>query len=125
MGSSGSGSFSDYSGNKPTDEGANNGGASNIDKCTLAFATSLEDVTRCFYFTNYGAVPPVGTQIRVIFNGIRLAAETMLGEEIGYLPTKLNYLKYCIDDGFRYEGVVRSIHPTPIPNVLIDCGPIT
>lgn len=124
MGSSGSGSFSDYSDSRPIGPNANNGGSSQTDRCTLAFSTSLEDVRRCFYFINHGAVPPIGTQVKIVFNGVRLAAETTLGEEIGYLPTKNNFLKTCIDDEFRYEGQVRTSSATPIPDVSIDCRPV-
>jgi hypothetical protein len=123
MGSSGSSSFSDYSEQKPTSAGANNGGASQIDKCNLAFACSLEEVSRCSYFKEKG-IPSLGTEVVITFNKVRLAAIDMSsGEEIGYLPTKFNYIKNCIDAGFSYSGVVRSISISPTPSILIDITP--
>lgn len=124
MGSSGSGSFTDYSKRKPANAGDANGGSSGQDKCGLAFSANLEEVGRCFYFINYGDVPPTGTAVTVTFNGYRLAVETTIGEEIGYLPTKFNYLKICLDSDFRYGGVVTSSRTTPSPSVLVDITPI-
>jgi len=125
MGSTGSGSFTDYSKRKPTGPDTIDGGSSGIDKCKQAFGTSLEEVSRCFYFLNSGgSLPSIGTEVIVAFNGLRLAVETHLGEEIGYLPTKYNYIKNCIDDGFKYVGVVRSIMVIPAPTVLVDIVPV-
>lgn len=123
MGSTGSGSFSDYSRRKPISQEENNGGSSNVDKCSLAFTTGLEEIGRCFYYMNFSNIPPVGTLIKIIFNGHRLVAETLLGEEIGYLPTKFNYLKFCIDDDFTYSGVVSNSNVSPSPFVKIDVTP--
>lgn len=123
MGSTGSGSFSDYSRRKPINKEENNGGSSDVDKCSLAFSTSLEEIGRCFYFMNFSNIPPIGTSISIVFNGVRLVAETSLGEEIGYLPTKFNYLKFCMDDGFSYSGVVSGSNLQPSPYVKIDVTP--
>jgi hypothetical protein len=123
MGSSGSGSFSDYSRRKPTSPDAKNGGASGEDNCNQAFSASLEEVSRCFYFINTGTVPPIDTEVMVSFNGIRLVVETSLGEEVGYLPTKYNYVRVCIDSGFNYTGVVSGSSATPTPNVKVDIVP--
>ncbi|MXO04618.1 hypothetical protein [Flavobacterium sp. HBTb2-11-1] len=123
MGSTGSGSFSDYSRRKPISKEEKNGGSSDIDKCSLAFSTSLEEIGRCFYFMNFSNIPPVGTSIVIVFNGIRLVAETLLGEEVGYLPTRYNYLKFCIDSGFSYSGVVVDSNLKPTPFVKIDVTP--
>jgi hypothetical protein len=125
MGSSGSGSFSDYSKNKPKSPEEGNGGSSGIDKCTLAFAASLQEVARCFFFMNTGILPPINTPVRLTFNGVRIVAETFKGEEIGYLPTQYNYLKNCMDAGFSYSGVVRNEGITPAPTVLVDIQPST
>lgn len=123
MGSSGSGSFSDYSRRKPTTPEGNNGGSSGNDECNKAFSTSLEEVSRCFYFINSGNVPPSGTEVSISFNGIRLVAETTLGEEIGYLPTKYNYIKVCIDNGINYTGLVANSSMTPTPTIRVDITP--
>jgi hypothetical protein len=61
--------------------------------------------------------------VNVVFNGLRLAVETDLGEEIGYLPTKYNYLKVCMDNGFRYTGSVRTVSIVPTPSVSVDITP--
>jgi len=123
MGSTGSGSFTDYSKRKPAKQGDATGGASGDDKCGTAFSTGLEEVARCFYYINYGTVPPVGTSVLVSFNGHRVAIETDLGEEIGYLPTRYNYVKVCMDNGFRYEGVVKSSRSGPAPSISVDIVP--
>lgn len=122
MGSSGSGRFSDYSEEKPTNPNLNNGGGSKIDKCKIGFATSLEEVSRCEYYRKKG-IPPIGTEVIIKFNKIRLAAIDLSGIEIGYLPTKLNYVKNCMDDGFTYSGVVRTNTLSPTPSVLVDIVP--
>lgn len=123
MGSTGSGSFTDYSKRKPATTGDTAGGASGTDKCGTAFPANLEEVARCFYFINHGNVPPAGTPVIVTFNGFRVAVETELGEEIGYLPTRYNYIKVCMDDGFNYRGVVNTSRLTPTPSILVDIVP--
>lgn len=123
MGSSGSGSFSDYSHQKPTKPNLSNGGTSKVDKCNVGFATSLEDVSRCDYYKKKG-MPPIGTEVIIVFNKVRLTAvETVSKLEIGYLPTKFNYIKNCLDDGFAYSGVVRSNSISPTPSVIVDIVP--
>jgi len=123
MGSSGSGSFSDYSNQKPAASKPNTGGSGKIDKCKIGFATSLEEVSRCQYYTKKG-IPPVHTEIDIVFNNVRLVAlDRQSNLEIGYLPTKLNYLKTCIDDGYKYSGIVQSNSINPTPYVLIDVVP--
>ena len=69
MGSSGSGSFTDYSKQKPKPVGGKSGGSSGDDKCGKAFNTSLEEVSRCHYFVSNGKVPPKGTEIKIVFLG--------------------------------------------------------
>lgn len=124
MGSTGSGKFTDYSKRKPKTGNEPTGGASGTDRCLMAFSDNLEDVDRCFYFINTAKVPPVGTKAAVSFNGTRLVAETELGEEIGYLPTKYNYLRICLEEGFKYEGIVSSSNISPIASVSVDFIPI-
>lgn len=124
MGSTGSGSFTDYSDRKPSSENADDGGSSGKDPCGQAFNTSLEEVSRCSYLINNGIVPPRGTSVRVRFNGIRLSVETEIGEEIGFLPTKYNYIKVCMDSGLNYVGSVNSSSLVPTPAVFVDIVPI-
>jgi len=124
MGSTGSGSFTDYSKRKSTILDGTNGGTSGNDDCGKAFTTNLEDISRCFYFINKHKVPSVDTEVSVFFNGVRLSIESKLGEEIGYLPTKYNYLKNCIADGIVYKGSIRSSSLTPIPSIIVDITPV-
>lgn len=123
MGSTGSGSFTDYSRRKPIEPGDGNGGTSGKDECGKGISSTLEDVSRCFYFINTHKVPPVGTEISVFFNGVRVSIESKKGEEIGYLPTKYNYLKNCLADGFQYKGNIRSSSISPIPSIIVDITP--
>lgn len=124
MGSSGSGTFSDYSNRKPTSDDSNDGGTSGVDRCRQAFSTQLEDVSRCSYFIKTGMLPPVGTDVNVFFNGVRVSIETSLHEEIGYLPTRFNYLKFCIDDGVSYVGVITNSSLIPTPSISVDIVPV-
>lgn len=124
MGSTGSGSFTDYSKRKPNKPEDGGGGASGTDKCGTGFSANLEEVSRCFYFISNGIVPISGEDVKVTFNGSRLVVETILGEEIGYLPTKYNYLKLCLDDGYNYNGVITSSKNKPTPSVFVDMIPI-
>ena len=124
MGSTGSGTFSDYSKRKPKSPEDNNGGASGIDKCAIAFSTNLEEVSRCFYYRNTGKVPPSEVEVNISFNGSRLVAETKLGEEIGYLPTKYNYLRICMEDNYSYTGAIKSSKDTPTPSISVDIIPL-
>lgn len=124
MGSTGSGSFSDYSRRKPTSSEEGNGGSSGVDNCGQALESQLEEMSRCFYFLTYNNLPPVGTNISIAFNGIRIVAETALGEEIGYLPTKFNYLRFCLSSGFNYTGVITFSSITPTPAVRVDVVPV-
>lgn len=124
MGSTGSGSFSDYSRRKPASAEEKNGGTSGVDQCSLAFQTSLEEVSRCFYYINYSKVPDVDTEITVVFNGIRMAIENLLGEELGYLPTKFNYLRLCLSDNFKYSGIITFSTSLPTPTIRVDITPL-
>jgi hypothetical protein len=123
MGSSGTGNFSDYSGSAPSSKDEKTGGSSGDDKCLLAFSTILEDVGRCQFYITYQNVPAEGENIQVIFNS-RIVAVSKNGEEIGYLPTKYNYLKVCMDAGNRYSGRVTFSSVDPFPSVRIDVFPL-
>lgn len=121
MGSSGSNTLSDYSEKQPAK--TNTGGSEKIDPCKSGFATSLEDVSRCDFYKTKG-LPIPNTDVTIKFNKVRLAAvETATGVEIGYLPTRYNYLKNCMDNGFSYHGIVRTNSHSPTPSVLVDIVP--
>lgn len=123
MGSSGTGRFSDYiPAEKGNSSNGNTGESSGANKCSKAFTTNLEDVSRCDYFLNNGDVPDAGTEITVDIK-TRLVAKTLQGEIVGYLPTKFNYLAGCMDDGFRYLGVVSTSGTIPFAKITIDVHP--
>lgn len=123
MGSTGSGAFTDYSKRMPDNSEDKTGGSEGVDKCGKAFSTKLEEVSRCFYFLSHKIVPPIKSNIYVVFNGKRIAVENESGEEIGYLPTKYNYIKFCIDEKFKYSGVITHSSLSPIPTVTVDIAP--
>lgn len=125
MGSIGSGTFSDYSRRKPSQPEGKDGGGSGIDKCSLAFSTNLDDVGRCFFYINYSDVPQIDTVVSLAFNGVRIVVENSLGEEIGYLPTQYNYIRYCINEGFTYEGTISLSSNVKLPTIRVDFIPIS
>lgn len=121
MGSSGPGNFSDYS-NYPRAIKGMTGAVDSEDKCALAFSTLIEDVDTCEYYSKKGVLPAVGTEVYVDFK-VRLVVKSNNGLIIGYLPTKYNYLRYCIVKGFTYTGVVSNVSSTPINTVVVDITP--
>lgn len=123
MGSTGTGSFSDYS-RKPSSAEEQNGGESGIDKCEIGFSTHLEEVTRCFYYSNYKTLPDIKSEVMVRFNGVRLVAENIKNEEIGYLPTKFNYIRYCIEEGYSYGGVISKASKKNPLSITISVTPM-
>ena len=108
MGSTGTGNFSDYKNFSRAIKGIT-GAEDSEDKCALAFSTFIEDV---------------GTEVCIDFK-VRLVVKSNDGLIIGYLPTKYNYLRYCIVKGFAYTGVVSNVSSTPINTVIVDITPIT
>lgn len=123
MGSSGSGSFTDYSGSRPKGGmGEGGGGASGDDRCGRAFACTLEEVELCEYFLANGGVPAVGTALSIEQRG-RLFAVDGNGLSVGALPTRLNYLADCIAAGFTYLGRVTASASTPVATVSADFLP--
>jgi hypothetical protein len=120
MGSTGIGSFTDYSESKP--KTPETGGASGEDQCGKAFSTNLEEVPRCDYYIINRNVPAPGTEVEVYLNK-RLFVRTKAGVDVGILPTKFNYLKYCMEDEFQYYGVVQSSTTNPLPSVTVDITP--
>ena len=121
MGSTGTGNFSDYKKFPRAIKGVT-GADDSEDKCALAFSTLIEDVDTCEYYRKKGKLPAVGTEVYVEFN-VRLVVISNDGLIIGYLPTKYNYLRYCIVKGFTYTGVVSNVSSTPINTVVVDITP--
>lgn len=126
MGSTGSGSFSDYPGSRPKEggEGAGGGGASGEDRCARAFSCALEEVEQCDYFSSSGGVPPANTALTIEQRG-RLFAVDASGQTVGALPTSFNYLADCMVAGFTYEGLVNSSASAPVASVNVDFAPRT
>ena len=125
MGSTGSGSFTDYSDhnqNNPSNHGNSNGGKSGEDQCLRAFSSSLEEIAICDYFKQYNDVPIKGSIVTIEFDK-RIAVINSESILIGYLPTKFNYLRACLTEGFNYEGVVLTSSKSPIPSVIVDIAP--
>jgi hypothetical protein len=127
MGSSGSGSFSDYPGTKAKEvegEGVGvAGGDSGVDRCRLAFAALLQDVGNCEYFAKHNNVPASGTQLGIVFDGKRVFAVDLNGLKVGALPTSHNYLAGCLAFGVTYVGLVSSSAVSPVPTVEADFQP--
>ena len=119
MGSTGSGSFTDYSGSKNPKGGGGSGGSSGVDKCSQAFSCTLQEVAQCDYLKTHGAPPPIQTMLRLIFDG-RIFAVDANGTKVGALPTTQNYLAACLNDGFKYVGVVTASLAKPLPSVSAD-----
>ena len=124
MGSTGSGSFSDYSG--ATQYGSGNessGGSSGTDRCRQAFSVGLEDVAQYPYYENAGSLPTIGTPLSIAQMG-RLVALDNSGVVVGALPTRFNYLAGCIADGIQYSGVVTFATGGTNPQVNVDFASI-
>ena len=118
MGSSGSGNFTDYSRNSPSNK--NQGGGSSENDCTKAYSISLEEVNRSEYLTNNGFLPPIGEPLIIRLNTRLVAVSTTTDEEIGYLPTSYNFLVNCLNSGITYSGNVTSAISGPISSIKID-----
>ena len=122
MGSTGSGSFSDYSNYKSSNP--KQGGDSGEDKCGKAFSSTLEEVQTCDFYSNHANVPTINTKVKVVFLHPRLAIVDFNNCCIGYLPTKYNYLRFCIEDNFTFAGIVSNSSLTPLPTIAVDIFPI-
>jgi len=121
MGSTGSGSFTDY-GHSPK-QVTNQGGNSGEDKCNKAFSSNLEEVQNCDYYINTSSVPPANTHVSITFFPPRIAVQDSSNQVIGYLPTKYNYLLACIESGISYSGIVSSSALRPVASVSVDISP--
>lgn len=122
MGSTGTGRFSDYTGETSKDPSSKQGGKSGEDKCLKAFTTNLEEVERSAYFKKHSKPPEVQTVIKIVFENPRLAAEAK-GLVIGYLPTDFNYVRTCMNAGFVFPGIVSSSSASRVPSVRITVTP--
>ncbi|NIY76117.1 hypothetical protein HED22_10715 [Thalassospira sp. HF15] len=126
MGSTGSGSFSDYPGSSGrsggSGSGSEDGNGGQGDRCERAFSIALEDVNHSGYFTSHNTVPPVGTKVVLVHNK-RLVAQTTSGDDVGNLPTKMNYLAACMRGGYSYEGEVISSSVGAVAKVTVDFAP--
>jgi hypothetical protein len=127
MGSSGSGSFSDYPGTKAKEvEGDGSGmagGASGVDKCKQAFHCLLEDVGNSDFYAQSNTVPATNTPLSIVFDKRRIFAVDANGVKVGALPTSFNYLAACLAAQVTYVGVVRSSAVVPVPTVEADFVP--
>lgn len=137
MGSRGTGSFTDYPGSqggRPGKDGGGGSGGSNGgggdsggDQCAKGVSgVSLEEVANCEYFETHQSAPRVGTQVQVREQLVkrRVAVETVLnGEIVGYMPTKYNYLRACMTDGWQYSGKVAESTSGRNPKVKVNLNP--
>ena len=122
MGSTGSGSFTDYSGSQNSKGSGGSGGSSGVDQCSKAFSCTLQEVAQCEYAQQHGAPPPVRTQLSLILKG-RIFAVDASGTTVGALPTSHNYLAACLNAGFTYVGVVTAATAGSLPSVSADFRP--
>lgn len=146
MGSSGSGSFSDYPGSSRGGSGGSStgggsgggdsggggsggggsggGGNGGGDPCDRAFNTELEDVQQSDYWNTNGGVPPIGTEVEIVRRK-RLVAQDAAGLSIGNLPTALNSLAACLEKGWTYVGTVQAASSgPPEPSIVIDVAAV-
>lgn len=130
MGSSGSGNFSDYSGSHGGSSGGEGGGAAgggsnpNTDRCLEDIeGVRIQEIENSEYYKSHGAIPRQGTKVVVRSNLLdgRIAVETKSGNEvIGLLPTKLNYLRRCIEQGHSYSGEISESSGGLVPSLRVD-----
>lgn len=119
MGSTGSGSFTDYSGSQNPKGSGGSGGSSGVDQCSKAFSCTLQEVAQCDYLKKHGAPPAVQAQLSLILKG-RIFAVDASGTTVGALPTSYNYLAACLNAGFGYVGVITASAAGPLPSVSAD-----
>ncbi|MBI1912137.1 MAG: hypothetical protein HYS21_09055 [Deltaproteobacteria bacterium] len=130
MGSTGTGRFTDYPGSsngKRNKSGGGSGEENDIRKCERAIGDiSLEEVANCSFFKDYNNVPSIDTDIFLLpqLLGGRLVIATSTGEQVGVLPTRYNYLRQCLEQGYTYGGKVIFSELGRLPIVKIDLAPI-
>ena len=129
MGSTGSGRLRDYPkrhAKKKSRKGGGGGGGSEDDRCKEPIGgVELENVERCTYYRNHGAVPPQGTDIALLNRLADGRLAIVIGatrETVGHLPTRLNYLQSCLSQ-HSYEGEVTASSMGRIARVTIDLRP--
>lgn len=124
MGSSGSGSFTDYSNVKkiPSVGQGGGGGASGTDKCKQAFTCVLEEVAQCDYYVATSTVPAKDSVLSISLAG-RVFAVDSSGATVGALPTSFNFLASCLASGINYIGIVKKSTLTPVPTIEADFVP--
>jgi hypothetical protein len=128
MGTSGTDKFDDYKEpiKKPKKPGSGGGGGGDEggNRCILPLRNVLlEEVARSDFFSSSRSVPAVGREVEVLDTlvGGRVAVVTSdSGAVIGFLPVDLNYLRRCIEQGFRYEGAVTSSSSGRVPVVRVN-----
>lgn len=127
MGSSGSGRFGDYpsggNGTQGKPKGGNGGKVSEEINCPKTIdLIKLEDVaTSDYYQINNRTVPPANTIVHLkkgLHKGRLVIEEPQTHIVIGNLPTKYNYLVYCMVEN-DYLGEVLSSGLKPIPFVTV------
>jgi hypothetical protein len=139
MGSTGSGSFTDYpgsqggrpnkaggsgdSGGSGRGGGGGGGGKRTDDRCGAKLDDiSLQDVANCIYFREHQSLPPKKSRVRIRNKllGGRVAVEIQdTKEPIGLLPTKYNYVVACMKDGWEYAGSIVESSAARIPKIIV------
>lgn len=120
MKSVGTGRFEDY---KTEGKGQKNGGSGENDQCGNEFSVFLEDVETSEFYTTHESLPEVGAQL-IISIDRRATAIAESDEVVGNLPTQFNYLKFCIDEGYKYSSIVTQSLTTPMSRVEIIVSPL-
>lgn len=124
MGSTGSGSFTDYT--KTRSEDGSTGGTSGEDQCQLSISCLLEEVAQSSFYNTKQDVPPAGNTVLIQFMSPRIVAvDAISGKDCGALPTGYNYLLNCMESGYSYAGVVSNSSNGLNPIIEIDIRPIT
>ncbi len=126
MGSTGTNSFTDYPSRDSSSDSEVGGGDENTSQCSKAIGdVLLEDVANCNFYKSYKKLPEEDSivYLRNTLVGGRLVIQNTDYKIIGLLPTQLNYLRHCIEQGYSYFGVITSTRNKPLPTVIIDLAP--
>jgi hypothetical protein len=89
--------------------------------CSQVFSTFLTDVNS--YVRKHNSVPSVETALAIRLHNDKLVAMDNSGNEMGYLPSRYNYLVDCIEQGYSYTGKVIASSINPFVSVIIDVTP--
>jgi hypothetical protein len=136
MGSTGTGSFTDYPGSQGGRPGKNGGGGGAggsggsgggkmpNDRCSIDLnGVSLQEVAICAYYKEHESPPPKKSRVRVRKKllGGRIAVELhSTSEAVGLLPTKYNYIVACMKQGWEYTGNVVESTAAKLPKVIVN-----